>query len=192
MEPRSGLGVDAVEKIGEQGGAVGLVVVGGVVALAVQDGDELGAGGGKGVAELVGMHVADPGALGDCGDVAVDGAAVEGLSVVSFDEPPGTGWWPGAVPVGDELDEFGEQGDAAVVVELADGMRSQWVPPLSIMAPASSEASSPARMPVRASSSTMRRRRWFGSTARAAMNLAAVGSSRNFGSASSGLGRSPS
>jgi hypothetical protein len=46
-------------------------------------------------------------------------------------------------------------------------------------------------MPVRASSSTMSRRRRFGSVASAAMNLAALGSSRNFGVGSSALGRSP-
>ena len=51
--------------------------------------------------------------------------------------------------------------------------------------------SSPARIPVRASNSTMSRRRRLGSVASAAMNLAAVGSSRNFGAGSSALGRSP-
>ena len=37
----------------------------------------------------------------------------------------------------------------------------------------------------------MSRRRWLGSAARAAMNLAAVGSSRNLGSGSSAAGKSP-
>ena len=54
-----------------------------------------------------------------------------------------------------------------------------------------SAASSPERMPVRASSSTISRRRWFGSAASAAMNFAAVGSSRNLGSGSSRSGKSP-
>ncbi len=49
------------------------------------------------VTELVRMHVADTGALGDSLDVTVDGAPVEGLMVVAFDEqtsrcrsPPGS------------------------------------------------------------------------------------------------------
>ena len=46
--------------------------------------------GGEGMAELVGVDVADAGTLGDRGDVAVHGAPVEGLSVVSFDESSGS------------------------------------------------------------------------------------------------------
>jgi hypothetical protein len=46
--------------------------------------------GGEGVSELVGMDVSDAGAFGDGGDVAVDGAPVEGLAVVAFDESPGS------------------------------------------------------------------------------------------------------
>ena len=45
--------------------------------------------GGEGVAQLVGVDVADAGPLGDAADVAVDGAPVEGLAVVAFDEAPG-------------------------------------------------------------------------------------------------------
>ena len=77
--------------------------------------------GGQGVAQLVGMHVADPGPLGRGDDVAVDGAPVEGLSVVAFDEPSGPRRWAGGEPVGDELDEQRVQWHVAVVVELADG-----------------------------------------------------------------------
>ena len=73
------------------------------------------------MAELVGRHVAGPGAFGDRRDVAGDGAPVERLAVVSFDEPPRACRGPGGVPGGDELDELGEQWDVAVVVELADG-----------------------------------------------------------------------
>ena len=42
--------------------------------------------GGQGVAQLVGMDVADPGPFGDRRHVAVDGAPVEGLTVVTLDE----------------------------------------------------------------------------------------------------------
>jgi hypothetical protein len=77
--------------------------------------------GGEGVAELVGVHGSDAGAFGDGGDVAVDGAPVEGLAVVAFDEGPRTGRVSGGVVVVDELDEQWEQGHVAVVVELADG-----------------------------------------------------------------------
>jgi len=76
--------------------------------------------GGQGVAELVGVDVADTGAFGDRRDVAGDGAPVEGLTVVAFNETTRT-WCSslGAV-VGDELDEDRVQGDVAVVVEFAD------------------------------------------------------------------------
>lgn len=77
--------------------------------------------GGERVPELVGVDVTDPGAAGDGGDVAVDGAPVEGLPVVSFDESPGSRWRPDGEPLVDELDEDRVQGDVAVIVELADG-----------------------------------------------------------------------
>ena len=44
--------------------------------------------GGECVAELVGMDVTDAGTLGHPIDVAMDGAAVKGLAVVSFDQAP--------------------------------------------------------------------------------------------------------
>ena len=44
--------------------------------------------GGQGVAELMGMDVTDAGSFGHPVDVAMDGAPVEGLAVVSFDEAP--------------------------------------------------------------------------------------------------------
>jgi hypothetical protein len=37
--------------------------------------------------ELVRVHVTDPGTFGDGFDVAVDGAPVEGMTVVAFNEP---------------------------------------------------------------------------------------------------------
>ncbi len=58
MGPRLALGVDGGEKIGEQGGAIGLVVVGCVVALAVQDGDELRAGLEEAAAFADGLELA--------------------------------------------------------------------------------------------------------------------------------------
>lgn len=44
MQPRSGCDVEIVEQSGEEAGSLGLVVVGGVDALADEDGDELDAG----------------------------------------------------------------------------------------------------------------------------------------------------
>ena len=76
--------------------------------------------GGEGVAQRVGVDVADAGAAGDGGDVAVDGAAVHGLMVVAFDEQAGGGRpAPGPVVV-DQPDEHRVQRDGAVVVELAE------------------------------------------------------------------------
>jgi hypothetical protein len=57
-----------------------------------QDGDGLEAHapvdhrGGEGVAELMGMDVADAGAFGHPIDVAMDGATVEGMAVVALDQ----------------------------------------------------------------------------------------------------------
>ena len=42
--------------------------------------------GGQGVAELMGMDVANAGALGHPIDVAMDGAMVEGMAVVALDQ----------------------------------------------------------------------------------------------------------
>ena len=42
--------------------------------------------GGESVAELMGMDVADTGPLGHPLDIAMDGAPVEGLSVVALEE----------------------------------------------------------------------------------------------------------
>ena len=77
--------------------------------------------GRQGVAQGVRVHVADPGASACGDDVAVDGAPVEGLVVVSFDEQPGGGGTaPGPVVV-DETDEHRVEGDGSVVVELPEG-----------------------------------------------------------------------
>lgn len=76
--------------------------------------------GGEGVAELVGVDVSDAGAGGGGGDVAVDGAPVEWLAVVAFDESPGSGRSASGAVVVDELDDVGQQRHVAVVVELAD------------------------------------------------------------------------
>jgi hypothetical protein len=77
--------------------------------------------GRQGVAQLVWVDVTDAGALGDGDDVAVHGAAVEGLAVIAFDEPPGPGRRTDRQPLGDELDQDRVQGHVAVVVEFADG-----------------------------------------------------------------------
>ena len=47
--------------------------------------------GGQRVAQLVRMDVADAGPLGHRGDVALDGAPVERLAVVPFDQVSGAG-----------------------------------------------------------------------------------------------------
>jgi hypothetical protein len=71
--------------------------------------------GGEGVAELVRMHVADTGATGDGLDVAMDGAPVEGLVVVSFDEQTGAGGSPpGPVVVGQAADVDLDEGTVRV------------------------------------------------------------------------------
>jgi len=73
------------------------------------------------------------GPFGDAGDVAVDGAPVEGLADVALHEPPGPRRGAGGEPMGDELDQQRVQGHVAVVVELADRDRSQWVSPMWTM-----------------------------------------------------------
>jgi hypothetical protein len=65
------------------------------------------------------MHVTDTGAAGGRLDVAVDGAPVEGLVVVAFDEQAGAGGSPPGPVVGDQADQQRVQGNGAVVVELA-------------------------------------------------------------------------
>src|ERR1035438_832363 len=67
------------------------------------------------------MDVADPGPLGDCGDVALDGASVECPAVVSFDQVSGAGRSTHHLVVDDEIDQHRQQGYVAVVVQLADG-----------------------------------------------------------------------
>src|SRR5436190_24299173 len=114
--------------------------------------------GSEGVAELVGMYPADASASSHGGDVAVDGAPVEGLMVVAFDEQTGRCRSPPGPVVVDQTDQERMQRDGAVVVEFAQrdaqpvgvaeaDMASSRIPPIS-----------PARMPVQANSSTMSRR----------------------------------
>ena len=74
---------------------------------------------------------------------------------------------------------------------LPTGMRSQWISPISTTASTSKVHNSPTRMPVRARSSTDRRRSGRVSARAARMNRAKVGSSKNLGSGSSLLGMSP-
>ena len=77
--------------------------------------------GGQGVAELVGVDVADPGPLGDPADDAMDGASVERGAVIGDEAALGAdvvGVEGG--PVGEQDDEVGVQRDVAVVAQLAD------------------------------------------------------------------------
>ena len=85
----------------------------------------------------------------------------------------------------------GWSGTLRSLCSLPTGMRSHQRSPTLYVASSLSPPSSPALIPVRANSSTSSRRRRSGSAARVAMNFAAVGSSRNFGSGSSALGTSP-
>jgi hypothetical protein len=58
MEPRSWVVVDAFEDFGEQLSGVGLVVVGGVIVLTAEDGEELRAGLEEAAAFADGLEVA--------------------------------------------------------------------------------------------------------------------------------------
>ena len=58
--------------------------------------------GGKGVAELMGMDVADAGTLGHPIDVAMDGPPVKGLAVVTLDQAPGAARPPELLVVSDQ------------------------------------------------------------------------------------------
>jgi hypothetical protein len=69
------------------------------------------------VAELVRMHIADAGATGDGLDVAVDGAPVEGLVVVSFDEQTAGGRSPPGPVVVDQADQQRVQRDGSDVMK---------------------------------------------------------------------------
>ena len=57
---------------------------------------------------------------GHGGDVALDGASVEWLSVISFDQVPGAGGPTQCPVVDDEIHQHGQEGHVAVVVQLAD------------------------------------------------------------------------
>ena len=75
------------------------------------------------MSKLVRMHVTDASALGDGLHVAVNGALVEGLVVVAFDEQAGVGRSsPGSVVV-DEADQQWVQRDRAVVSASASTAR---------------------------------------------------------------------
>jgi hypothetical protein len=76
--------------------------------------------GGDGVAQLVGVDVADAGGFGDAVEHAGHGVTVEGPPVVGQQQSAGVsvGF---VVPLLEQVDELGVQGDVAVVVKLADG-----------------------------------------------------------------------
>ena len=77
--------------------------------------------GGEGVAQAVGVHVVDPGDGADAGDDAVHGATIDRVVVVGEQPPaPADVLAVGGGPLGEEVDDFGVQGDHAVVAELAD------------------------------------------------------------------------
>ena len=76
--------------------------------------------GGQGVAELVGVDVADAGDAGAAGDDAGDAGAVEGSAWLVMSRPVSSG--PAhARQWSSELDQDRVQRDVAVGVELADG-----------------------------------------------------------------------
>lgn len=75
--------------------------------------------GGQRVTEGVGVDVTDAGPAGHGGDVAVDGAPVHGLMVVTLDDQAGGGRSaPGPVVV-DQADEHRVKRDGPFVVQLA-------------------------------------------------------------------------
>lgn len=68
------------------------------------------------------MDVTDAGVAGDASDHASDAVPVDVGGVVGEES---SGAWDvggvGGLPVGDQVDEFGVEGDVAVVAEFADG-----------------------------------------------------------------------
>ena len=76
--------------------------------------------GGQGVAQLVGVDVTDPGPLGHTGDVALDGAPVEWLPVISLDQESRMRRSTPCLVVDDEVEQHRQQRNVAIVVQLAD------------------------------------------------------------------------
>ncbi len=78
--------------------------------------------GGEGVAELVGVDVADAGVAADGGHDAMHGSSVDRCVVVGDEPVLGADVvGVGGGPLGEEGDEFGVEWDEAVVAEFADG-----------------------------------------------------------------------
>jgi hypothetical protein len=77
--------------------------------------------GGEGVSQAVGVHVVDAGDGADAGDDAVHGAAIDRVVVIG-EEPaaPADVLCVGGGPLCEQVDDFGVEGDHAVVAELAD------------------------------------------------------------------------
>ena len=69
----------------------------------------------------MGMDVTHPGPLGHAFDVAMNGAPIEGLPVVTFDKAARAARSAECPVVGDELDQLMSDRHVAVVVQLADG-----------------------------------------------------------------------
>jgi hypothetical protein len=76
--------------------------------------------GAEGVAQLVGVDVPDPGRLGDPADHAGHDVAVQRPALVGQQQPARASPVP-VLPLEEELDEAGVDGDVAVVAEFADG-----------------------------------------------------------------------
>ena len=54
----------------------------------------------------------------------MDGAPIEGVAIVAFDETPGTGWPASAAVIGDELDEEWQQGFYAEIQDFLESCAS--------------------------------------------------------------------
>jgi hypothetical protein len=77
--------------------------------------------GGEGVAELVGVDVADSGLFGDSADHAGDPMPINLAGLVGEEDPMPADVFPvGLLVGGDVFDQVGVEGDVAVVSEFAD------------------------------------------------------------------------
>jgi hypothetical protein len=77
--------------------------------------------GGEGVAELVGVDVADPGLFGDPADHAGDPMPVDAAGPVGEEVTVPADVFPvGLLVGGDVFDQVGVEGDVSVVSEFAD------------------------------------------------------------------------
>jgi hypothetical protein len=73
------------------------------------------------MAELVGMHMSDPGPFGDTVDDSCHVVALEGMTVGTDQQSAAVGRRTHRAVVGDQVDQVGMERHVAVVVEFPDG-----------------------------------------------------------------------